>query len=82
MFVNIESSFDEVSKDLGDKETKYDPNLPSLPEEDIAAFSIWLKNELERYISKVTISKRIKGVPAVLFGQMSSSMRMVMQMMD
>lgn len=30
----------------------------------------------------MTISKRLKGVPAVLFGQVSSSMRMVMQMME
>jgi len=47
---------------------KHDPNTPSLPEEELSTFSIWLKNELEQYVSKVTISKRIKGVPAVLFG--------------
>lgn len=33
-------------------------------------------------MGKVTISKRLKGQPAVLFGQVSSSMRMVMAMME
>ena len=80
--MNIETSFDEVQKDLGDKQAKLDPSLPSLPEDDISTFSIWLKNELGQYVSKVTISKRISGVPAVLYGNMSSSMRMVMQMME
>lgn len=33
-------------------------------------------------MSKVSISKRLRGQPAVLVGQMSSSMRMVMAMME
>jgi hypothetical protein len=45
-------------------------------------FSIWLKNEIAPFAGKVTISKRLKGIPAVLYGQVSSSMRMVMQMME
>jgi hypothetical protein len=41
-----------------------------------------LENELAANVGKVTISKRLKGQPAVLFGQVSSSMRMVMAMME
>ncbi len=33
-------------------------------------------------MSKVSISKRLRGQPAVLIGQVSSSMRMVMAMME
>lgn len=54
----------------------------SLPEEDVATFSLWLKNELQQYVGKVQISKRLRDQPAVLFGQVSSSMRMVMAMME
>lgn len=82
-FVNIETSYDEIAKDLGSHAKKeQNPNIPSLPEEDVTSFSLWLKNELAGSVGKVTISKRLKGVPAVLFGQVSASMRLVMQMMD
>jgi HSP90 family molecular chaperone len=53
-----------------------------LPEEDVTTFSLWLKNELSQNVGKVTLSKRLKDQPAVLFGQVSSSMRMVMAMME
>ncbi len=48
----------------------------------MTTFSLWLKNELQRHVGKVSISKRLKDQPAVLYGQVSSSMRMVMQMME
>lgn len=71
-FVNIESSFEEVSKDLGDKLSKNQPetspDTPSIPEEDISNFSLWLKSQTAPYVSKVTISRRITDVPAVMFG--------------
>jgi len=82
-FVNIESSFDDVSKDLKDtKKDDLDDGTPRVPEDDVTAFSLWLKNELSANVSKVTISKRLTNSPALLFGQVSSSMRMIMQMMD
>jgi len=81
-FVNIENSYDEVSKDLGDNQKEEDTSTPRVPEDDVTPFSLWLKNELSSNVTKVTISKRLTGSPAVLFGQVSSSMRMVMQMMD
>jgi len=43
---------------------------------------LWLKNELSGNVSKVSISKRLKDQPAILFGQMSSSMRTFMMMME
>jgi TNF receptor-associated protein 1 len=43
---------------------------------------LWLKSELSSGISKVQISKRLKDEPAVIFGQMSASMRAFMMMME
>jgi HSP90 family molecular chaperone len=82
-FVNIETSYEEIAKDI--KPTTDDSTVNQgerVPEDDITPFSLWLKNELSSHVTKVTISKRLTGTPAVLFGQMSSSMRVLMQMMD
>ena len=48
----------------------------------MTTYCLWLKNELQPIISKVTLSKRLKDTPAIVVGQMSSSMRMMMQMME
>ena len=48
----------------------------------MTTFSLWLKNELAGHVGKVSISKRLREQPAVLVGQVSSSMRMVMAMME
>lgn len=83
--VNIETSYEEISADLksiGVEHKEVKEGTPAVPEDDISTFSLWLKTELEPTVSKVNISKRIKKVPAVIYGQMSSSMRMMMQMMD
>lgn len=56
----------------------HDPNLPTLPEDDISSFSLWLKNEAPGNISKVTISKRLRRFPGVIYGQMTASMRVIM----
>ena len=53
-----------------------------IPEEDVTSFCLWIKNELSDNVSKVTISKRLKDTPALVTGQMSSSMRVMMQMME
>ncbi len=53
-----------------------------MPEEELTGFCLWMKNELQPTVTKVSISKRLTSQPAVIFGQMSSSMRMMMQMMD
>jgi HSP90 family molecular chaperone len=80
-FVSIESAYEEIQKDLGIKPE--DQTLANrLPEEDVTSFCLWLKNELQDSISKVQISKRLKDTPALVTGQMSSSMRVMMQMME
>ena len=43
---------------------------------------IWLKSELTPTISKVTISKRLADTPAVIVGQVSSSLRAMLAMVD
>ena len=81
-FVNVESNFDEIQKDLGNKSEVESLERSRIPEEDITGFCLWLKEELKGQIGKVTISKRLKDTPAIVTGQMSSSMRVMMQMME
>lgn len=81
-FVNIESNFDEIAKDIGNKPQEDSLARNRLPEEDVTSFCLWLKNDLKDNVGKVTISKRLTDTPAVLTGQMSSSMRVMMQMME
>ena len=82
-FANIETSFDEIQKDLKiNLDHTPAEGTVSLPDEDVTGFSLWLKNEMQQHVSKVSISKRLKNQPAVLIGQYSSSMRMVMAMME
>jgi len=81
-FTSIESNFDEIQKDLG-KQTEIDSLERSrIPENDITPFCLWLKEELKENVGKVTISKRLKDTPAIVSANMSSSMRLMMQMME
>jgi TNF receptor-associated protein 1 len=75
-FTNVETSFDEIQKDLG-KADEPVSDFSRIPEEDVTTFSLWLKSELEPTISKVQLSKRLKDSPAIVVGQMSSTMRMM-----
>lgn len=79
-FVNIESQYEEIQKDIG-KSVGVNKTT-GIPETDITPFCLWMKAELEPAISKVTISKRLTGSPAVIIGQVSSSMRAMLQMVD
>lgn len=76
----MESGYEEIAKDLGNK-TIRDESKPSLPEDDVTQFCLWLKEETKPYVGKVTLSKRLTSVPMVLFGQVSASMRVMMNMM-
>ena len=81
-FVNVESGYEEIARDLGNKQTT-DETGEKVPEEDITPFCLWLKEHTKPFVGKVTLSKRLKGnTPCVLFGQVSANMRMMMHMMS
>lgn len=67
-FVNIESSFDEIAKDIGKKPEEDSLARSRIPENDVTSFCLWLKNDLKDNIAKVTISKRLTDTPAILTG--------------
>lgn len=79
-FINIESNYEEVAADLGDKIEHN--KTTGIPEEEITPFSLWVKSELAPTISRVTISKRLTSAPAVIIGDVSSSMRAMLAMVD
>lgn len=41
-FVNVESGYEEIAKDVGDKLKKQDQ--PGIPDEDVTPFCLWLKD--------------------------------------
>ena len=53
-----------------------------LPEEEVTNFCLWLKDTLSARVAKVKLSNRLKDTPALIVGQMSSSMYMMMQMLQ
>jgi len=67
-FINIESAYEEIQKDLGSKNAEDSQLRSRIPEEDITGFCLWLKNELQDTVSKVSISKRLKDTPALVSG--------------
>jgi len=77
-----------VAKDLEkenkeeNKEEDKNENKESIPEDDLAAFSLWLKKELEPVVNKVQVSNRLTDSPALIQGQMSSGMRQIMKMLE
>jgi HSP90 family molecular chaperone len=67
-FVNIEASFEEIQKDIDPSTTQSSSSQSRLPEDDTTSFCLWLKNELGHSIEKVTLSKRLKDMPAIVVG--------------
>ena len=80
--MSIESAYDEIQKDLGSQPEMDSLERSRIPENDVSGFCIWLKEELKENVGKVSISKRLKDTPAIISGNMSSSMRIMMQMME
>jgi HSP90 family molecular chaperone len=78
-FLNIENENDEFLLQFKQENSS---TISKIPEEDITPFSLWIKNELEPYVSRVTISKRLKDSPILVTSQMSSQMKMLMSMMN
>lgn len=79
-FLNIESNYEEIASDM-DSNIEHDKET-GIPEMEITPFSLWMKAELAPTISKVTISKRLTTAPAVIVGQVSSSLRAMLAMVD
>lgn len=67
-FVNIESAFEEIQKDLGKNFEAETADRSRIPEEDITSFCLWLKEELTPHVGKVTISKRLRDTPCIISG--------------
>ena len=81
-FVSIEQTqVEDIRKDLG-LAAPEDSSSSKLPEEDVTNFCLWLKEVCKAKVAKVQLSKRLKNTPAILQGQMSSSMYMMMQMLQ
>jgi len=78
-FVNIETNYEDFSKDLKPQEAD---KVNGLPEDDITTFCLWTKNELQPIVSKVQVSKRLSDSPAIVVSQWSSGMRQVLTMLD
>jgi len=52
----------------------------SLPEEDVTAFTLWIRNELDTSVSKVILSKRLTDSPCIVTSAISASMKSMMMM--
>jgi molecular chaperone HtpG/TNF receptor-associated protein 1 len=53
-----------------------------IPEDDITPFTLWIKNELQPYVSKVILSNRLLDTPLLITSQVSSTMKTLMAMMQ
>ena len=62
--------------------TEHDSVKSRLPEDDVTGFCLWLKDCMKSRISRVQLSQRLSTTPAIVVGQMSSSMLAMMQMMQ
>lgn len=78
-FLNIENESDDF---LSQFKQETESALNKIPEEDVTPFTLWIKNELEPFVSRVQISKRLKDSPMLVTSQMSSQMKMLYTMMN
>jgi len=76
-FLNIESETD----DFLTKNKKEDQGTTSsLPEEDVTAYTLWIRNELDTSVTKVVLSKRLTDSPCIVTSPISASMKSMMMM--
>jgi TNF receptor-associated protein 1 len=78
-FINIENESDEF---LNKYRQETSSSVNKISDDDVTPFTLWIKNELEPYVSKVTISRRLKDSPMLVTSQVSSQMKMIMSMMN
>jgi TNF receptor-associated protein 1 len=80
-FLNIENETDDFLNNL-----KTDDNTSSsvtkLSDDDITPYTLWIKNELEPYVSRVILSKRLSDTPILITSQVSATMKAMMAMMQ
>lgn len=78
-FVNVENEsddfLDKIRQDKGELINK-------IPEDDITPYTLWMKNELEPYVGKVILSKRLQTTPMLVSSEMSANMKGFMAMMN
>ena len=78
-FLNLENEND----DFLDAIKKNSPSSVSkIPDNDVTAFTLWLKNELQPYVEKVTLSKRLKDSPLIVASEMSANMKGFLSIMS
>ena len=54
--------------------------MSSLPEDDVTAYTLWIRNELDTSVTKVILSKRLTDSPCIVTSAISASMKSMMMM--
>lgn len=78
-FLNIENETDDFIDKIRDSKGSL---VNKIPEDDITPYTLWIKNELEPYVGKVTLSKRLQSTPLLVSSEMSSNMKGFMALMN
>lgn len=78
-FLNIENESDDF---LNDFKSESGSVVNKIPEEDVTPYTLWIKNELEPFVSKVSLSKRLKESPLLVTAAISTHMKTFMTMMS
>lgn len=77
-FVNIETTDEDLSKYM--PEMKHDESR-GIKAEDLTSFPIWMKSELQPFVSKVVVSRKNITSPGLVISPVSTSMRQMRAMM-
>ena len=78
--MNIENETDDFLNSL--KPQSQSSQASRIPEDDITPYTLWIKNELEPYVSRVVLSKRLTDTPILITSQVSATMKAMMAMMQ
>lgn len=78
-FLNIENETDDY---LTNFKSEGGSVVSRIPDDDVVAYTLWIKNELEPYVTKVSISKRLKDSPILITSAVSTHMKTFMAMMS
>lgn len=78
-FLNIENESDDFLEKLRSEKGE---SVNKIPEEDVSPYTIWIKGELDPFVGKVTLSKRLKNSPILVTSDTSANMKGFMAMMN